>query len=78
LPKRSNSLATNMESEMKLVNDEYKPELVGIITEVDDLVTTSKIVDSLNQDLIELGFDKYKYKTVQKGAEVYIERVETL
>jgi hypothetical protein len=67
-----------MESEMKLVNDEYKPQLVGIITEVDDLVTTSKIVDSLNQDLIELGFDKYKYKTVQKGNGVYIERVETL
>ncbi len=63
---------------MKLVNDEYKPELVGIITEVDDLVTTSKIVDSLNQDLIELGFNKYKYKTVQKGNGVYIERVETL
>ena len=60
---------------MKLINDTSNPELVGIITEADDYESTMKIVESLNQDLIDSGFDEYKYKTVKRVQNIYIERV---
>ena len=60
---------------MKLVNDASKPALVGIITEVDDYESTMKIVENLNQDLKDSGFDRYQYKTVKRGQNIYIERV---
>lgn len=61
---------------MKLVNDKNNPELVGIITEADDVSDTMKMVDVLNQDLIDSGFDQYQYQTVRRGNKVYIERKE--
>lgn len=60
---------------MKLINDASKPELVGIITEADDYESTMKIVESLNQDLKDSGFDRYQYKTVKRGQNIYVERV---
>ncbi len=63
---------------MKLVNDANKPELVGIVTEVDDLQTTDNIVQSLNRDLVDSGFDDYQYQTVRRGNKIYIERIEAL
>ena len=59
---------------MKLVNDASDPELVGIITELDDVSETMKIVNSLNRDLIDSGFDQYQYQTVQRGDKIYIEK----
>lgn len=59
---------------MKLVNDASNPELVGIITELDDVSETMKIVDSLNRDLVDSGFDQYQYQTVQRGDKIYIEK----
>lgn len=61
---------------MKLVNDKNDPELVGIITEVDDIESTVRIVNNLNQDLVDSGFDQYQYQTVRRGDKIYIERVE--
>jgi hypothetical protein len=61
---------------MKLVNDKNDPELVGIITEVDDIESTIRIVNNLNQDLVDSGFDQYQYQTVRRGDKIYIERVE--
>lgn len=63
-----------MENDMKLVNDASDPELVGIITELDDVSETMKIVNSLNRDLIDSGFDQYQYQTVQRGDKIYIEK----
>ena len=63
---------------MKLVNDKNNPELVGIITEADDVSDTMKMVDVLNQDLIDSGFDQYQYQTVRRGNKIFIERVEAL
>lgn len=60
---------------MKLINDTSKPELVGMITEADDYESTMKIVESLNQDLKDSGFDRYQYKTVKRGQNIYVERV---
>ena len=59
---------------MKLVNDEHEPQLVGIITEVDDVESTIRIVNSLNRDLVDSGFDQYQYQTVRRGNKIYIER----
>jgi hypothetical protein len=63
-----------MENNMKLVNDANNPELVGIITELDDVSETMKIVNSLNKDLMDSGFDQYQYQTVQRGDKIYIEK----
>lgn len=63
-----------MENNMKLVNDENNPQLVGIITELDDVAETMKIVNSLNKDLMDSGFDQYQYQTVQRGDKIYIEK----
>lgn len=68
----------NLEDSMKLVNDKNNPELVGIITEADDVSDTMKMVDILNQDLIDSGFDQYQYQTVRRGNKIFIERVEVL
>ncbi len=65
-----------MENNMKLVNDTNDPELVGIITDVDDIESTMRIVDNLNQDLVDSGFDQYQYQTVRRGNKIYIERKE--
>jgi len=69
-------LITLMEDDMKLVNDANKPELVGIITEVDDVESTIRIVNNLNRDLMDSGFDQYQYQTVRRGNKIYIERKE--
>lgn len=69
-------LGINLEDNMKLVNDKNDPELVGIITEVDDIESTIRIVNNLNQDLVDSGFDQYQYQTVRRGNKIYIERVE--
>tara|TARA_R100000951_G_scaffold109570_3_gene106844 strand:- start:4234 stop:4437 length:204 start_codon:yes stop_codon:yes gene_type:complete len=67
-----------MENSMRLMNDAASPELIGIVTEVDDLQTTDKIVQSLNRDLVDSGFDNYQYETVRRGNKIYIERIEAL
>jgi len=71
--KKLNILDTNLESDMKLVNDKNDPELVGIITEIDDIESTKRIVDNLNQDLKDSGFDQYQFQTVLRGNKIYIE-----
>lgn len=78
MQKNLNILDMNLEDSMKLVNDKNNPELVGIITEADDVSDTMKMVDILNQDLIDSGFDQYQYQTVRRGNKIFIERVEAL
>lgn len=61
---------------MKLINDTQDPQLVGIIETEADVVETRKIVDNLNRDLFDSGFDQYHYGTVQRGNKLYVERIE--
>lgn len=63
-----------MENSMKLMNDASNPELVGVITETDDLENTARIVDNLNKDLLDSGFDQYQYQTIRRGDKIYIEK----
>lgn len=57
---------------MILVNDNNEPDLVGIIENKDDFVHISKMVDVMNRDLVDSGFDQYQYKAERKGKKAYI------
>ena len=59
---------------MKLVQDKNNPDLVGIIESSDDILVVKKMVDNLNKDLVDSGFDQYQYKSVRRGNKLYIER----
>jgi len=57
---------------MILVNDNNEPDLLGIIESKDDFVHVSKMVDGINKDLVDSGFDQYQYKAERKGKKAYI------
>ena len=57
---------------MILVDDNSEPDLVGIIENKDDFVHIRKMVDGINRDLVDSGFDKYQYKAERKGKKAYI------
>jgi hypothetical protein len=57
---------------MILVNDNNEPDLLGIIESKDDFVHVSKMVDVMNRDLVDSGFDQYQYKAERKGKKAYI------
>lgn len=57
---------------MILLNDNSEPELVGIIENKDDFVLLSNLVDVMNRDLVDSGFDQYQYKAERKGKKAYI------
>jgi len=59
---------------MKLVQDKDNPDLVGIIESSDDILVVRRMVENLNKDLIDSGFDQYQYKSVRRGNKLYIER----
>lgn len=60
---------------MRLVTDKDDPELVGYIEEDEDFRHIAKIVENMNQDLIDSGFEKYQYKVETEGPKAYIRRV---
>ena len=60
---------------MLLINDKDDPDLVGVIETKEDFVHISKIVENMNQDLIDSGFEKYQYKAEKRGKKAYIRRV---
>ena len=60
---------------MQLINDKDDPDLLGLIETKDDFVHISKIVENMNQDLIDSGFDQYQYKVERQGRKAYIRRV---
>jgi len=61
--------------EMGYVNDEKRPELVYVGADVDEIVKISKQVERLNADLIDSGFDQYRYGVRCEQDRIYIERV---
>ena len=58
------------------INSKKEPTLLGKMENIEDLFKVSKMVDNMNQDLIDSGFDQYQYITVQRGKKLYIERQE--
>jgi len=60
---------------MRLINDKDDPDLLGIIEEKEDFVHIAKIVENMNKDLIDSGFDQYQYKAERRGRKAYIRRV---
>jgi len=60
---------------MRLVTDKDDPELVGYIEEDEDFQHIAKIVQNMNQDLVDSGFEKYQYKVETEGPKAYIRRV---
>jgi len=60
---------------MRLIKDKDNPGLLGIIETTDEIDDFKKMVDNLNNDLIDSGFDQYKFKFIRRGDKAYIERV---
>ena len=58
---------------MKLVENEN--EAYAYIEYPDELKSINDIVNILNKDLVDSGFDRYQYKTIKRGKKVFIERV---
>ena len=63
---------------MRLINDANDPVLIGMITDLEDFKSTNKIVNNLNRDLIDSGFNQYQYQTVCQGNKIYVKRMEVL
>ena len=56
---------------------EKEPQLIGTFRnspeDIVELRNVEKMLGSLNQDLIDSGFEKYQYQLVRKGRKAYIE-----
>lgn len=59
---------------MRLMKDKDNPGLIGIIESPDDVINVKKMVDNLNQDLIDSGFEQYQYEYIRRGNKIFIER----
>lgn len=60
---------------MRLINDKDDPDLLGIIENKEDFIHISKIVENMNKDLVDSGFDQYQYKAEKRGQKAYIVRI---
>lgn len=59
---------------MKCINDEKEPTLVGLIENPEDVKWVNKVVENLNQDLRDSGFDQYNFSVKKEGEKLYIEK----
>ena len=60
---------------MILKHSEREPALVGILESEEDLQQLNRMVNNLNHDLVDSGFEQYQYEAVRRGKKLYIERV---
>jgi len=60
---------------MQLINDKDDPDLLGIIEDNKDFLHIAKIVATMNQSLLDSGFEQYQYKAERRGRKAYIRRV---
>lgn len=60
---------------MLLINDVTDPTLIGIVETKDDMVELKTMVNNLNQDLRDSGFDQYQYKATKRGKKAYIKPI---
>lgn len=59
---------------MRLMKDKDNPGLIGIIESPDDVTDVKRMIDNLNQDLIDSGFEQYQYEYIRRGNKIFIER----
>ena len=56
---------------------EKEPQFIGTFKnspkDIVELQNVKKMVQSLNQDLVDSGFDNYQYQLIQRGKKAYIE-----
>lgn len=58
------------------INNDKEPQLIGVFKENDpELQSVIKMVNGLNKDLVDSGFDSYQYQVVRRGVKTYIEQV---
>lgn len=57
---------------MKLVSNNKDPDLLGVDCSEEDWKQISQIVASLNQDLIDSGYERYQAKALKKEDSIYI------
>ena len=60
---------------MGYVNNEKDPELVFVGNDDQELTMIARIVEKLNADLVDSGFEQYKFDLDLKGDKAYIKRV---
>ena len=60
---------------MSYVNDEKDPQLVFVGQDEAELTKIARMVEKLNADLVDSGFEQYKYDLEVKGNKAYIKRV---
>lgn len=61
---------------MGYVVNEKEPQLVGIFgtDELDEVENIKRMIDKLNQDLVDSGFEQYQYQLKRDGDKTYIEQ----
>jgi len=60
---------------MGYVNSDKEPELVFVGNDDQELNQIARMVEKLNADLVDSGFDQYKFDLEVKGEKAYIKRV---
>lgn len=60
---------------MKLLNDDKEPDLLGILDSKKEFGDIVRMVDNINQDLIDSGFNQYKFKAELYRDKAYIRRI---
>ena len=57
---------------MKLVNNPNNPTLLGTKATKKDLLEVARMVENLNRDLIDSGYEQYQAKVEKSNDELYI------
>ena len=57
---------------MKLVNNPNNPTLLGTKATKKDLLEVTRMVENLNRDLIDSGYEQYQAKVEKSNDELYI------
>lgn len=60
---------------MKLINDKNDPDLLALIEKPTEFEEIKLMVNNMNQDLIDSGFEQYQYKAEKRGRKAYIRLV---
>jgi hypothetical protein len=60
---------------MGYTNSEKEPELVFVGHDDAELTKIARMVEKLNADLADSGFEQYKYDLEVKGDKAYIKRL---
>lgn len=60
---------------MKLINDEQDPDLLGLVNNKGEFADVIKMVNNMNRDLRDSGFNQYQYKAEKEGTKAYIRRI---